>query len=141
MSQPAPSVEGAFRTLRTIHFALMASLFLYIWAGEKVLPHNQQTPDRLFATLTGLVAATMFVAAIVVRAKMVQPALELLQTEPDNKQSIGRWRSGSIISYVLAETVALFGFSLRSLGGTLAMSAPFYIAAILLMLFLRPRRP
>jgi len=120
---------------------MLISVFLYIWVAEKVLRHNQQTPDRVFTTSIGVLAATIFVAAIVVRIKIVQPALDLLQTKPGDKQPLVRWRSGSIISFVLAETVMMFGVALRAVGVTLAQSAPFYLAAIALMLFLRPRRP
>jgi hypothetical protein len=120
---------------------LLASIFLYIWAGEKVIRHNQQVPSRTFTTAFGLFAAATGVAALVVRTKTIQPALDLLQTQPGDTSALNRWRSGSIVSYVLAESVVLFGFSLRIFGGTLALSAPFYIAAVVLMLFLRPRRP
>jgi ABC-type polysaccharide/polyol phosphate export permease len=108
--------------------------------AEKVLQHNQRTPDRLFTTLIGLVAATMFLAAIVVRMKIVQPAVDLLQTNPDDRQSVVRWRSGSIISFVLAETVILFGLAMRVSGLGRNQTIPFYVAAVVLMIFLRPRR-
>jgi len=39
----------------------------------------------------------------------------------------------------MCESVALFGFVLRMLGGTLLISAPFYVVAILLMLLWTPR--
>jgi ABC-type polysaccharide/polyol phosphate export permease len=140
MPQPTATVDGAFRALRTIHFAMMLSVLLYIWMAEKVLQHNQRTPDRLFTTLIGLVAATMFLAAIVVRMKIVQPAVDLLQTNPDDRQSVVRWRSGSIISFVLAETVILFGLAMRVSGLGRNQTIPFYVAAVVLMIFLRPRR-
>ena len=85
MPQPAPSVDGTFRVLRTIHLAMLISVFLYIWVAEKVLRHSQQSPDRVFTTSIGVLAATVFVAAIVVRVKMVQPALDLLQTKPGDE--------------------------------------------------------
>jgi hypothetical protein len=141
MPQSAPSVDGTFRVLRTIHLAMLISVFLYIWVAEKVLRHSQQSPDLVFTTSIGVLAAAVFVAAIVVRIKIVQPALDLLQTKPGDEQSLVRWRSGSISSFVLAETVMMFGVALRAVGVRLAQSAPFYLAAIVLMLFLRPRRP
>jgi hypothetical protein len=120
---------------------MLVSLFLYIGVAEKVLRHSQQSPDRVFTTSIAVLAATIFVAAIIVRAKMIQPAWELLQTKPGDKQSLVRWRSASIISFVLAETVIMFGVALRAVGVRLTQSAPFYLAAIVLMLFLAPRRP
>jgi hypothetical protein len=120
---------------------MLISVFLYIWVAEKVLRHSQQSPDLVFTTSIGVLAAAVFVAAIVVRIKIVQPALDLLQTKPGDEQSLVRWRSGSISSFVLAETVMMFGVALRAVGVRLAQSAPFYLAAIVLMLFLRPRRP
>ena len=141
MQQAAPTSDGTFRALRKVHLALLVSVVLYIWVAEKVLQHNQPVPDRFIVTAIGLLAAVMVVAAIAVRTKMTQPALDILQTNPDDKSSIVRWRIGSILSYVLAETVVLFGVALRILGATLAEVAAFYTAAIVLMLFLRPRQP
>jgi len=48
---------------------------------------------------------------------------------------------GSIPTYALSESIALFGLILRLIGFSLSQVWSFYIAAFILLLFFRPRRP
>jgi len=48
--------------------------------------------------------------------------------------AVSRWRFGNLLSFVLAESVVLFSFALRFLGGTTWQSLPFYVVGIALML-------
>ena len=79
--------------------------------------------------------------ALFLRIKMVQPGAVILQEKPDDQTALARWRAGNILSFVLAETVVLFGFALRFIGGTTWQSLPFYIVGIALMLVWWPHRP
>jgi hypothetical protein len=90
-----------------------------------------------------LVTSLMVIAvAVFFRLKTLQPAAETLQTIPDDRAAASRWRFGNILSFVLAESLLLFGFELRFLGGTTSwQSVPFYVVGIALMLVWRPRRP
>lgn len=72
---------------------------------------------------------------------MIRPALETLQAKPDDGASLERWRTGSFVSYILAEAIVLFGLCLRFLGGRPTLALPFYGVGIVMMLFLFPRRP
>jgi hypothetical protein len=116
-----------FRILRKVHLIMFFSVFPTLGLPKRPPGHIHHT--------------TIIVAAIVLRTTLIQLALDVLQTKADDKISLVRWRAGRIISYSLAEVVVLIGFEMRALGATLARTAPFYIAAIVLMLFLRAQRP
>jgi hypothetical protein len=88
--------------------------------------------------LTGLMIVGI---ALLFRIKMLQPAIENLQEKADDQIALARWRAGNILSFVLAESIVLFGFALRFLGGTITQSLPFYIVGVALMLVWWPRRP
>jgi hypothetical protein len=120
---------------------MLLSVFPYVWVAEMAARHIHHNPDRGFALAIELLAATIIVAAIVLRATLIQPALDVLRTKADDKVSLVRWRSCSILSYIMAEIVVVLGFEMRILGATVTQSAAFYISGIVLMLFLRPRQP
>jgi hypothetical protein len=141
MQQPVPTTDGTFRALRKVHLIMLLSVFPYVWLAERAVRHIHHSPDRGFALAIELLAATAIVAAIVLRTTLIQPALDVLRTKADDKVSLARWRSCSILSYIMAEVVVVFGFEMRILGATITQSAAFYISGIVLMLFLRPRRP
>jgi hypothetical protein len=139
MQQPAPSIEGTRRFLRTVNLVLLASMILDVWAAEKLFPHEPRTLNRIMATEFAVMGAAMLGIAFFARKKMVGPALDALQFKPDDVSSLTRWRAGNILSYILMESVVLFGFALRFLGGTLAQSVPFYAVGLGLMLLWWPR--
>jgi hypothetical protein len=140
MQQPAPSIEGTRRYLCSVHLVLLASMILYVWTAEKFISHQGKSLDRTLATAIAIASVAIVGIAFLVRTKMVRPALDALQLRPDDASSLARWSSGSIYSYILIESVVLFGFVLRFLGGTLAQSAPFYAVGIGLMLLWRPQK-
>jgi hypothetical protein len=137
---PPPTLDGTLRTLRTVYLVLLAAMLLYILIAERA-QHQLINMNRTFLAGLGGIAAIGVVIALYVQAKMIRPALETLQAKPDNAASLGRWRSGSLASYVVAEGIVLFGLCLRFLGGTRAMALPFYGVGIVMMIFLFPRRP
>jgi hypothetical protein len=137
---PPPTLDGTLRTLRTVYLVLLAAMLLYVTIAERA-EHQLINMNRTFLAGLGGIAAIGVVIALYVQAKMIRPALETLQAKPDDAASLGRWRSGSLASYVVAEGIVLFGLCLRFLGGTRAMALPFYGVGIVMMTFLFPRRP
>jgi hypothetical protein len=134
------SIEGSLRFVRVIYGALLFSIVLYIVVAEQVGGHALRDAH---AVLLGLAAVSLptTVVAVMVRIKLVQPAAEILQTQPSDSAALNRWRTGTIASFVFAESIALCGFAVRFFGGTLLQASPFYAAAIALMLLWWPRRP
>jgi hypothetical protein len=74
------------------------------------------------------------------RRKLYSPALEAMQSQPENNVAVRRWMFSWIISICIAECESLFGLAFRMGGKTLQQSAPFYAAGLLLTLWLWPRQ-
>lgn len=141
MQQSALNMNDTLRLLRMVHAALVVSMILYAWIpGQTLHSYPNEINRQLFTTLAILAGATLG-AAVIVRAKMIQPAVEALRSKPDDRASLNRWRAGSFIVYALTESVVLYGFVLLLQGATRSEAAGFYVAGIGLMLWWYPRRP
>ena len=140
MPQPALTLDNSIRSIRIIYAALLFTMILYVLTAEKL--SHQEPHDIHTIWLAFLVSGLMIVAvALSFRIKMLKPAGETLQAKADDQRALARWRAGNILSAVLAETVVLFGFALRFMGGTTWQALPFYVVGIALMLVWWPRRP
>ena len=124
-----------------IRVALLASIVLYVFVGERAGQSATAPPDRnLYFALT-LVAITTMGMIFAVRRLFVLRAEVTLAAQPEDAAALNRWRSGYIIVYALCEAVALSGLVLRILGFTLSEVTPFYLVGFVLTLLFGPRRP
>jgi len=64
-----------------------------------------------------------------------------LVTQPDDLLSLNQWKTGYLATYVLCESLALFGLVGRFMGSTTQQAVSYYIAGFVLMAFFRPRQP
>jgi hypothetical protein len=126
--------------MRIIYGLLLLAAIFYVLTAQKLFHHEAHDVHLIWLgfLVTGL---TLVGVGRFFRLKMLQPAAATLQTIPDDQSSLARWRIGNLLSCLLAESVVLFGFALRFLGGTSTQSLPFYIVGIALMLVWWPRRP
>jgi F0F1-type ATP synthase membrane subunit c/vacuolar-type H+-ATPase subunit K len=131
--------EIALKVLRSIHAIFVTSILLYAFMAEKVMQRAASAPSPTFVTSMTILAIAMTLIAATVRRRIVTPAIERLRVESEDPRALNRWRSGSLISFVLVECVALYGFVLRVLGASRPQTLPFYLVAILLMLIWTPR--
>ena len=140
MPQPVLTLENGVRAVRILHAVILYSMILFVLMAEDFLHHESHDVHRLWIgfLVTGL---TLVGVALFSRLKMLQPAAETLQTNPDDQSALARWRIGNLLSCLLAEAGVLLGFALRFMGGTITQSLPFYIIGIGLMLVWWPRRP
>ena len=140
MPQLVLTLENNVRSMRIVHAVLLSSMILYILMAEKL---SHQEPHDIHMIWIGFQVSGLMILAIALffRIKMLQPAAVTLQEKPADQTALARWRAGNILSFVLAETVVLFGFALRFIGGTTWQSLPFYIVGIALMLVWWPHRP
>ncbi len=141
MQQPANTIEGTLRNLHVLHSAILLSMVLYIGVAEKVVPHPPRVLNPVFPLAFGFFSLSAIGFALFVRTKKIRPALDALQAKPDDRDALGSWKSGTVLTDVMVECVVLFGFAQRFLGATPAQAAPFYITGIALMLLWWPRRP
>jgi hypothetical protein len=140
MASESPKLEQTLRNIQIFHGVFMATMVLY----GNVLRLLVRTPAIVepvfFWSIAGM-ALGCYCASLLVRARMVAPAIERLRTTPDDVAALARWRSGTILSDALLECVALFGFALYAIGATVPQVALFFVVPFVTMLFLFPRRP
>jgi cytochrome b561 len=130
----------ALKTLRAVQWSMLASIALCGIVGEVVGPVSRgvdATLSYLLATLGVAIVGVIFV----VRRTLVLQAGESLATRPEDSLSLNHWRTGYIATYVLCETLALFGLILRFRGSPGQASVPYYLGGFVLLWFFRPKRP
>ena len=133
-------MAGSLKTLRTVQWAMLLSILLYVAVGEVLGPRIRHVDPGLsyvFSTLAVGIIGTIFV----VRRTLVFRAASTLATQPDDSLSLGQWKTGYIATYALCEALALFGLVLRFLGSGLQQSLLFYVGGFVLLFFFRPRQP
>ncbi len=141
MPLPTNTIEGTLRFLRRIHGVILLAMFLYVYGAEVVIAHQTKEVNNVFPLAFGCISLMVIGVAQYFRMTKIRPAFETLQSTPDDVTALQRWRFGGILTVVLMETVALFGFALQMLGAPLKTALPFYAVGIGLMLFWWPRRP
>ena len=142
-------VDAVVMRLRAIWVALLASVVLYVVVAEMMTRADFAEIRMLHR---GFIAVMiLFVGvAVVLRQRMVRPFEEEVWSgrfstggapSPEQTALAGRWQGGQIVSWILCEAVAWFGFALRFLGASQLKAWPFYAVAVLLMVVWTPRRP
>jgi len=128
------------RQARIVAIMFLVTIPLYAGVAEQIgsLASLDIAPMRLGFLI---VSATAALLAFQLRARWIPAAIEELRRTPNDAQAAQRWHSAHFASLAIAEVIALFGVSLRGIGGTLYESLPFYIIGFGLMLAWFPRRP
>jgi len=130
----------SLKTLRTIQWAMLVSILLYVGVGEMVGPRTNHVDPALsyvFSSLAVGLVGTIFV----VRRTLVLSAATTLAAQPEDHLSLNQWKTGYIVTYALCEVLALFGLVLRCRGSQVQQSLLFYIGGFVLLFFFRPRQP
>jgi cytochrome b561 len=130
----------SLKTLRTVQWAMLLSILLYVAVGEILSPrirHVDPALSYVFSTVAVGVVGTIFV----VRRTLVLRAAATLATQPDDNLSLNQWKTGYLATYVLCESLALCGLVLRFMGAELQQSLLFYVGGFVLLFFFRPRQP
>jgi hypothetical protein len=133
-------MESAIKVIRAIQIAMLVSVFVYVAVGERVGAIPRLSNPVLFYVLS-LATITLVGVILVVRRTLVLQSATVLAARPNDTATLNRWRAGYILTYALAEAIAIFGFVLRVIGFSLSEVASFYIAGFILLLFFGPRRP
>lgn len=132
-------MQSAVRVLRAIQIAMIVSIGLYVFVGERMAVAGKPDPATFY--VLSLVSIIVVGFILVVRRTLVLQSEETLKAKSTDLAAVNRWRSGYIATYVLSESLALFGLVLRFLGFNLGQVAPFYLGALVLMIFFGPRQP
>jgi F0F1-type ATP synthase membrane subunit c/vacuolar-type H+-ATPase subunit K len=131
--------ERNLRSLRIIHIAFLFAAIAYLVVPFVATPKNQQPPPPAVVLGFAVLAFSMWAGAFLVRARLVQPASEVLRNNPEDAAAAGRWRMGVILSLVFCESVVLFGLALRFIGASWNVCGVFYGVGIFFLLAWIPR--
>jgi len=133
-------MESTVKAIRIIQVAMLVSIALYVFIGQRLTSVARAANPVLFYVLS-LASITIVGVILVVRRTLVLQSEATLKTRPTDVATLNRWKSGYIVTYVLSESLAVFGLILCFVGFTLSQVAPFYLAGFILMLFFSPRQP
>src|SRR5258708_12479920 len=104
-------MKGTIRTLRSVQWTMLGSIFLYAVVGELVGSRAQGADPTLSYALTS--GGVAIVGAIfVVRRTLVFRSEQNLTLHPDDSLTLIHWKIGSLPTYPLFEGFPLFGFVL-----------------------------
>lgn len=132
-------MEAKVRTLWIIWAALFSALAANVALARIASVHA--APNPLLIEVISLVAASEVFVIVLLRRKLVVPALTLLATQPGDTGALARWQSGQIATWGLSTCIAMYGLILRYLGFDFRQLLPFFIGGCALMLFYTPRQP
>ncbi len=133
-------MEASLKMLRTVRIAMLVSIVLYVFVGERTA-HPAKPINLVFYYAITFMAVGMIAAIFLLRRVMVIRAEQTLAQKAEDPVSLNRWRAGYIVTFALCEAIALYGFVLRFVGFSLAQVMPFYVTGFVLLVFFRPRRP
>ena len=127
------------RTVRMIQIALLASIVMNVWVGERV--SRKLPPNLTFYNAISFVAIGLIGAIFVVRRTLLAASEVQLRANPEDSALLARWKAAYIVIYVLCEALALLGLLLRAVGFPLSQIWAFYLASFALMLSFGPWQP
>jgi len=134
-------MQQSLRMLRMIHVFMLVALFVYAFLPEWIKPHPSQLPNPIIFYAITVMTAVIVAIVFFVRRRMVLSAEPSVTTATPDPAALMRWRAGSIMCFALAEAIGLYGMVLRFIGFAFGQVIYFYIVAVVLMVYCRPRLP
>lgn len=131
-------IRVMLQRVRLLHNAFLVTPFLFIYLLTMVRPVAQSVQPAIVVCLAVAAFAASGVA-LFFRTRQVKASEEKLRTRPNDPAALNEWRSGNILSFVLAESCGLFGLVLKLLGAEWQIVGPFFAFAILRKLWWTPR--
>lgn len=132
--------QGAatLKQMRITHAVFLLSLLLFAYQAEQLEGAGTGNSTILPGALV-LAAVFDGLIALYFRRKRLSPALEKLRRDSNDTGALTEWRFSTLLSLVLAESIALYGFVLRFMGASRRVSWPFFVCALILMVVWRPQ--
>jgi hypothetical protein len=134
------AAQETVKWARLLHKTFLLTIPLYAFAGERIA-HPETAPGKtlLFRIVFLVVAAHNILLALMFRKRTIKKANEVLMRNASDSEALKLWRSGNVLTFTFCEVVALLGFVLRFLGGTLQEAGFFYIVAAAALILWAPR--
>ncbi len=135
MNQAQKSLQNA----KILHIAFLFASIAYAVVAVYVGQAARQEAQMTVVAALGMAAISFLAIAVFFRAKFVQPGAEALRSDADDAVAASQWRTGTIVSLVFADTVAMFGLVARFIGTPWKFCGLFFVLGILLLLAWTPR--
>ena len=104
------SIKKTLRVARVLHIALLVMVGIDFDASYRVAPiQNQISPIMVYAI--AFVCLNDIGVATFLRRRMIKPSEESLRSNPNDESALKKWRTGVIVSLVMASTIVLLFFS------------------------------
>ena len=79
------------------------------------------------------------ISTVIVRKRFLHLANEELRRDPNDARALSQWRKITMMSMVLAMSIGLYGFTLRTMGDSQLVEWLFFFASVVLLFLWRPR--
>jgi hypothetical protein len=132
-----PALQDSLPFLRYIYSAVLVVVVLLALAAETRIPRREAEPALIVYILYALAAGDTLIA-LIYRRRFSGPAAETLRANPEDAQAQTDWMKGQMVPLPMALGVGLMGFAARVLGVPTLHAAPLFVAAVVLLLVLRP---
>lgn len=139
--ESAAPIEQTHRFLQLVHGCLLCAVLAYVFVMHFIPVERSEELDSKFVVGCAIIALLDLAIATVVRSRKLRPALQTLQTTPNDARALALWRQGSILSGVQAMTVALFGMALHFVGAPTWQVTSFFVVGAAVMLLWWPHKP
>ncbi|HLY60823.1 MAG TPA: hypothetical protein VKV95_08755 [Terriglobia bacterium] len=137
-SQPL-NIQAQARFLKLLFFVMVFSVGMDAGVLQLIGQRADHSPD---AFRMGLEVLALASALVVLFVRFVMIAGVLVPDAPiPVAERMAKLRTYFIVCYVFSETVALYGFVGRYMGGSLVESAPFFAGSLILYALCYPRLP
>lgn len=135
-------LQRAFEQMRMLHIGFLVTWFLFIFVIARGIQPSPGTSGGapFLPVLLGFVCVAEVGVVLFFRAKFISGAEVILRAGPDNATAIAKWRTGNLLSFCMAETVALFGLVLRFLAFGWNVAGVFFAGGLVLLLLWTPRK-
>ena len=134
------ALTDSLRFLRYMYSAVLVIIVLVALAGETLLPSRPSEPPAAVNVLYALAAGDVFLA-LYFRRKFSGAALENLRANPTDAAALADWCKGQLLPLPMALSVGFMGLACRFLGAPVVRTAPLYVAALIVLMVLRPTDP
>jgi hypothetical protein len=136
---PQLTPQTAQRNLKVIHAVFVLAAVSVVLVGEVVGPSEPEDITMFKYILAAVVILDVILIFLFLRPRWLGAARRELERDPASQKGLQDWMKASVISFVICETIVLFGLVLRALGGLLVDVAPFHLAGGFLLVVLSPR--
>ena len=132
-------MEPLRRSLQVVRFAMLISIVLYVVITRMIPASTHSAPNPIILETVALLAFADLGILLFLRRILVSGPAEVLRTEPGESAALARWKAGQVITWALAESIALFGVVLHFLGFPITQVAPFFVVGAVVILIFPPR--